>query len=941
MISVHHCSLYCDLDAAQQGRQDSEKDKGNQVNVKMYRAYPAPSQSLSNGNIGEDKKKNQHYRAAGKNSAPPLAFPGRPKFGSPSLPPPTKKHRAIPIPTASASSSLVDQKIAQRRAQLQNLKNQSANSHASSILARARAVTSNSRSGLAPNTQGVSVNGSYLNNEKANYATRSRPIAVPKSPVKNGFVPMNVRPKIPVAVPLKPSPVSGTISSAPPIQKPPTSTSTSNINTIQSSAKQNGYGIEAPRNSNANGVTNTSKPVNPSSSLPPPTTFNTAGVSDGSHPKGKVQTPATAKLVGQLLQPKAAGPPCNVYNDPITVSNGTQFQPTPAPEPEPEPEPEPVHSSVPEPEPEPVHSSVPASIGSNSLIGIPPVSKKAPGTIEVAKEKVEASLESSAIITKSTSDIVADNTKESSVVAPPIMAQQQQQQQQQHQQTNGSHNGPMAIANKSSVVEVQKTIESYVPALEPEVSNTTSKRLTLSALRNAAKSPEKEQSIVVPLNEESKHIVEAGAVESDKANTSSTMRLVSELRKAKDEKLEAMKRMAKLESEVMELRLNSTKEMHERHHRRIQEQESPRRRRMKSPEPSSRSRPDGNPLLDAKIARSAVETVEDVFTSNLGTYVVRKPYGGNDSQEYSFVVDDNIQGQSQGFPISWSESVESYLQNSSAKIEKTIEVLAKLEADGSILLIYGDSCRHGVPSIGDGGITGYDFRTFDDVEYLEGSLGKVIFVDSEGNDGEYWLDPVYEEAQKIRETYCSNVFSAALALKASSPIAAKSPIGNLTRVQQESNAFSKFHAHAQAPDPAAVSVDANVGRSAVVDASFGTKDIPQSLQSAVKHEVKTTASEHQQQKPKPKTKESPPDVQPKPTQEDLVSTDVLSVFFITFFSAAFSLIWFVLMIPVRVTRLGISLGLIFGLAHLLWLYIADNTAAIDMGALVSKQYNIN
>ena len=91
--------------------------------------------------------------------------------------------------------------------------------------------------------------------------------------------------------------------------------------------------------------------------------------------------------------------------------------------------------------------------------------------------------------------------------------------------------------------------------------------------------------------------------------------------------------------------------------------------------------------------------------------------------------------------------------------------MAMVEADGSILHIHGDACRHGLPVIGDNGsITGYEFKTFADVESMDGALGKVIFIDSEGNDGEYWLDPIYEEALKIRESYCSNVFSAALAL---------------------------------------------------------------------------------------------------------------------------------------------------------------------------------
>jgi hypothetical protein len=50
---------------------------------------------------------------------------------------------------------------------------------------------------------------------------------------------------------------------------------------------------------------------------------------------------------------------------------------------------------------------------------------------------------------------------------------------------------------------------------------------------------------------------------------------------------------------------------------------------------------------------------------------------------------------------------------------------------------------------------------------------------------------------------------------------------------------------------------------------------------------------------------------------------------------------FILMIPVRVTQITFTICVMMGIANVLWLYLADNKVAIDMGAMIDKQYNIN
>ena len=432
---------------------------------------------------------------------------------------------------------------------------------------------------------------------------------------------------------------------------------------------------------------------------------------------------------------------------------------------------------------------------------------------------------------------------------------------------------------------------------------------------------------------------------SQESKTPSTqLELTKRLRLAQQEKEQAMQRMAELESQVMNMKFQQKASSPiasslERDGRGM-ERDGPRgrgRRRMKSPEP----RRDGtDPLKDLNVASRAVETVEEIFMSPLAKFVVRKPYGGDELKDYCFVeehetenADDNANENEDGSyphpPVEWAESVECYWKNSNVKAEKSLEVMAMVEADGSILHIHGDACRHGLPVIGDNGsITGYEFKTFADVESMDGALGKVIFIDSEGNDGEYWLDPIYEEALKIRESYCSNVFSAALALaSAPEPVAARmtSPTANGIGHAVDNAPPTIMMPPASSPAPVAVDASASVN-----------KDEPK-----IKENVDQKQSVPQKEAPKEMEKPKKQQEKEQPQLDDNGSTDILSFFFIWFFSTIFKIVWFILMIPVRVVNCTLTIGIVVSIVHLLWLYFADNRDAIDMGALMSNKFNIN
>jgi hypothetical protein len=468
----------------------------------------------------------------------------------------------------------------------------------------------------------------------------------------------------------------------------------------------------------------------------------------------------------------------------------------------------------------------------------------------------------------------------------------------------------------------------------PTTSDTTgSKREALASLWNVAQTPNSSVAEVDtdhPPSSTFIHTTKEVAPVPEKIETtqnvpkeSGTLRLVKELRKTKESLEDALKRESKLEAQIMELKLNSLgSESRGRAPRSIVDDRSnteSRRKRMKSPEPSGRKK-NVDPLSDIDIASRAVETVDHIFESTLATYVVRKPYGGNEQLECTFKDEKSFNDR--GTTVNWNSPVLNYLQNASVKDERTLEVAAKLKADGSILMLYGSSCRHGTIAISSDGNKEFEFKTFDDAEYMDGSLGKIIYIDTEGNDGEYWLDPVYEEALSIRETYCSNVFSAALALEATSPKNGSSSL------QGNQHSFHSFHV---ANQPQAV-------KPPMTDACIGTEDLPLPPATST-----TIESETKPIKVQPDARNSSKAVNQtgwKEKKSDMESfekqgtgsTDILASFIIFFFSSIFSLLWFLFTIPVRISKLSVTLMSVIALYQIVWTLLADyeGSAMIDM-----------
>jgi len=954
-------------------------------------------------------------------------------------------------------AKIADEGIARRRAELRNLKTKQ-NVNAGNILARAKAMTMNA--GHGSGSGGVSGSAGEGNtngvaHQQPAYPIRTRPVSVPKSPPHS-----------------PPSQRSGAAS---------TSSTTSNTAADVNNGNGNGNGNGPPR------VTNFGMRL----AMAAPSPAENVNTNGKSMSKGARAPPASSK----------AGIPTNT-NAPFVAS-------TP-----------PVAVAAVE---SPVRLEPPKATGSWNGNTPQPISSPPLGPMTTIGGGSIIGSASASVGIKPPPTMVNGNhgnhTSAKQVHSPPSVPSLVEENLNVKSNSNGGVNAKVAAIEQKGVMSPVSPPRGMgemggVPMMPVKVNVNTNtspiasttagfsvtstssgiktKRETLASLWNAANSPLRkdmdahahaeemhEEKIAVPptvtniskrTDPETTMPDATGALQNVTADQNQnqkqtgTLRLVKELRKAKEEKQEAMKRLTRLETEIMDLRLKREAEKdtvtrgRERGRgmdrgRRVSRQPGGRgrggdddddddgensitpdrrnrNRRMKSPEPSGRNRPELDPLADGSgaVAQKAVQTVEDVFVSDFATYIVRKPYqyqngNGNDSMVCNLnahVEDEDVLGFGSvaSPPVSWVDPVETYGKNASAKEEKSLEVIARIKADGSILLIWGaSSCRHGIPTLGDGGaVLDYEYKTFDDVEYMDGSLGKILYIDAEGNDGEYWLDPIYEEALKIRESYCSNVFSAALALKAASasmsmststsvfspqeeqslpsPTIASTTVGGPTssllhsnnansnanasgHQQQQFNdqkqrVGSQFHPNPQSQQsqpqmqPNRATMSAMRGEQPIpsteprreevlsppisskveptgrrVDSTSDPKPLLNTSRSQpgeVKTEKGNASSSKHEQKPVQKPKQEKQ--RSEPEEEQSGSVDVLPAFFIFFFSTIFNIIWFVIMLPVRVARIGITVALVLVISHLMWVYLADNQDALRMGAIIDTQYNI-
>jgi hypothetical protein len=151
----------------------------------------------------------------------------------------------------------------------------------------------------------------------------------------------------------------------------------------------------------------------------------------------------------------------------------------------------------------------------------------------------------------------------------------------------------------------------------------------------------------------------------------------------------------------------------------------------------------------------AAMTIPNEYGTLMASYMVRRPYIHD--------VIDNHDPSSRDDIMMWSlyahlTSKEEYQQCATALDPTSIDIVAYIEADGSVFTLTGrcdarygrlSSSANNVASAHGGGGSleearsyeedEYEWVVFDDVEGTDRALGKVTYIDVEGNERDYWL----------------------------------------------------------------------------------------------------------------------------------------------------------------------------------------------------------
>jgi hypothetical protein len=360
------------------------------------------------------------------------------------------------------------------------------------------------------------------------------------------------------------------------------------------------------------------------------------------------------------------------------------------------------------------------------------------------------------------------------------------------------------------------------------------------------------------------------------------LRLQKELAQAAKEKAGALRQVAKLEEEVIQLRSSETSAITPRgimqvgfispvHSPTFGGMSPPVRRRIATPYPKRSPKLASN-VDDEKVFRiKAVECCPFEYESDEASFVVRRPYGLATERDLWLSA-----GQ-----------VSSRLYTNSADVGNlsTIEVLAKISVDDSYFLLYNDA---DVQHKKDGEPIEYG-----NVQERSTPLGSVTHVDKDGNEKVYSLDNLYEATAAVRQYYCSTVLATATGLQMQN---VEKPIPSPQKELEQS--------------PKKVET---------CDKAVATEELK--------------IEEKKDDGIKPAKKSAPP-----PAPEE--STYLLSVAMHTFFSTIFGTIWFLFVtIPIRIVTSTLVMGFAVVLLSLIWLYLVDDNGASEIGAPIRMYSN--
>jgi len=398
-------------------------------------------------------------------------------------------------------------------------------------------------------------------------------------------------------------------------------------------------------------------------------------------------------------------------------------------------------------------------------------------------------------------------------------------------------------------------------------------------------------------------------------------------------------------------------------------------------------------LLDSELVCTATSAVAINFVSDLARYVVRAPYGTASSCERK--------GKKRLIP--WSLEEIEYTSTAKVDDEETIEVAAFVIADGSVLIVNGpSSAKHGtrlfngagrnncsggyddddgcsvmsdrsfgtaasLVSISGAWRGGYEWRNVSGVgcdDDDEDCMGRVVYIDRDGDENEYWLDAVYEEARSIRETYCSNIISAATALqverKKDSPVKIAECISNTTVndvvvppvAAPEATIRLEMIDKCIGTDPVVNNPNNNSGNAFQTSPSVENVQ-PKRNEDNLKNQGQEQLGQHRlnenvaEKSPETNNEGKRKEINKKPELENQLieemegsSQDTFTTMFLFVVSTIFNIFWLIIVkLPLRLITTMLWILMAGIILSTVWLYLADDNGAMSIGAGVNYNFN--
>jgi len=363
---------------------------------------------------------------------------------------------------------------------------------------------------------------------------------------------------------------------------------------------------------------------------------------------------------------------------------------------------------------------------------------------------------------------------------------------------------------------------------------------------------------------------------------------------------------------------------------------------------------------------AAARSIPNEYGTPLASYFVRRPHVTDDSLEKNETDElAKLAIDLWGNKCTHLSSSDDYKKYASVFKPESLEIVACIEADGSVFTLSGEcNARHGKVSTmssnngsfdeDDSNIVDkeYDWSVFDNVEEMDRALGRVSYIDEEGNEREYWLDSIYEEALTTRESYCTSMISAAFTLKeVRGPLAQKreQPASWNQTMQSQPTPMQSFQSFA----PPKSTVEGSVNMS---HPPMNQQNVPQSNANAPQTQSQRSepvskvempsnparkeplsaaaATKASSSKEETKQKQSPPPEEYEP------SDSALTVMVVALFSIFFKLSWLFIKTPFRVASMILTFWIMMIALRVLCLFLADDNGAWDIGAGVEYEYNM-